>query len=147
MKIRNMTAHDIKDVRSIVSSLSHLYLINRKCNLPEWFAHTLISSDFLKRINDHQFTNLVCEVNNSIVGYLSMKGDDHLYHLFVTEKQQGKGIAKKLWQHAMNVCISDHYTLRSSLFAVPVYKKFGFIEYGPPLEKDGIGFQPMKLKI
>lgn len=141
-----MSQHDVKQVSMLVRSLSHYYLNNSSNKLPEWFSTTLTECEFSNRLKNLYFTNLICEVNNSIVGYLSMKGDNHLYHLFVAEKQQGKGIAKKLWQHAMGICISEYYTLRSSLFAVPVYRNFGFIESGSALEKDGISFQPMELK-
>ena len=147
MHIRKMTAHDINDVSALVSSLSHLYLINEQRLLPEWFTSTLSDLQFSKRIENEKFTNFVCEINSSIVGYLSMKECHHLYHLFVTEKQQGKGIATILWHHAMSNCHSDFYTLRSSLFAIPFYKQIGFIESGPLLEKDGIGFQPMELNL
>ena len=76
-----------------------------------------------------------------------MKRSSHLFHLFVSEKYQGKGLARELWGFASNVCVSNIYTLRSSLYAVPVYRKFGFIESGVAGEIDGIGFQPMELRV
>jgi predicted GNAT family N-acyltransferase len=41
---------------------------------------------------------------------------------------------------------SNRFTLRSSLYAVPIYKRFGFSESGPVGTKDGISFQPMELR-
>ncbi|MCH8529481.1 MAG: GNAT family N-acetyltransferase [Saccharospirillum sp.] len=89
--------------------------------------------------------NLVYEVDGSIVGYLAIKGGSHLYHLFVSEAHQGKGIAKQLWMAAIEGSPVKCFTLRSSLYAVPVYKRFGFEESGPAGLKDGISFQPMEL--
>ena len=76
-----------------------------------------------------------------------MKAGNHLHHLFVDEAHQGKGIARYLWQEIMERCPSDEYSLRSSIFAIPVYKKFGFSESGDLSEKEGIQFQPMSLQM
>lgn len=75
-----------------------------------------------------------------------MKEASHLYHLFVSEVHQGNGIANALWQHIVKQNRVEKYTLRSSLYAVPVYKKWGFVETDTVREKDGIKFQAMALK-
>jgi predicted GNAT family N-acyltransferase len=41
---------------------------------------------------------------------------------------------------------SSHFVVRSSIHAVPVYEKFGFVIKGPVSVKDGIAFQPMELR-
>jgi len=76
-----------------------------------------------------------------------MKNKNHLYHLYVSNEYQGQGVARKLWEQAMSHCRNNIYTLRSSLYAVPVYKKFGFVEVGEAQEKNGIDFQEMELKL
>jgi len=144
MSIRQATTNDAEHIRSLVASLSHFYLEDKEALLPEWLAATLTIDEFVKRINSEEYSCFIYENNGNIVGYIAIKGANHVYHLFVADGYQGKGIARALWQHAMHSCVSDHYTVRSSLFAVPVYIKFGFKESGPIAEKDGMWFQPME---
>lgn len=145
MDIREARAEDAKQIQSIVVSLSHFYLENSSDELPTWFSNTLQESEFKRRLSSDDFTNFVYVSNNIIVGYISVKNRKHLYHLFVSENHQGKGISKQLWQYANSMLGNSIDTVRSSIFAIPIYKKFGFKESSSPQVKDGIGFQPMEL--
>ena len=147
MSIRVAVKNDVVKISNLVASLSHFYLKDAKDPLPLWFDKTLTKDAFLERVAGAEYSNFVYETDDEIIGYISIKGSSHLFHLFVDEKHQGKGISRKLWEFATNVCASEVYTLRSSLFAVPVYRKFGFIESDVAGEKDGIGFQPMELRV
>jgi GNAT superfamily N-acetyltransferase len=147
VRIRVAVKKDVVKISNLVKSLSHFYLKDQKNELPEWFDKTLAQSEFLKRIEGSEYFNFVYENEGEIIGYSAMKGSSHLFHLFVSEKYQGKGLARELWGFASNVCVSNIYTLRSSLYAVPAYRKFGFIESGVAGEIDGIGFQPMELRV
>lgn len=145
MSIRIARASDTLAISSLVKSLAHFYLDDPKKELPDWLAETLTEKAFLKRISEGGFLNYVYERSGSIVGYISLKEPNHLYHLFVSEQFQGNGIARALWEHVQQSVECDFFTLRSSIYAVPVYKKFGFTESGPLGAKDGISFQPMEL--
>jgi len=146
VSIRVAVKNDVVKISNLVASLSHFYLKNPAHELPEWFEKTLTKSAFLSRVESTEYANFVYEKEGEIIGYIAMKGDSHLYHLFVSENYQGKGLSRALWQFATNSCTANVYTLRSSLYAVPVYRKFGFIESDAAGEKDGIGFQPMELR-
>ncbi len=145
MSICKAQVSDASEIKELVSSLSNFYLEEKSSSLPSWFLKTLELSEFEQRLSSDEFANFVYLDNNSIAGYISIKGKNHLYHLFVGERHQGKGISKKLWNYAISNIASDHYTVRSSVYAVPVYKKFGFRESGPLESKDGISFQAMEL--
>lgn len=136
---------DASEIKDLVSSLSNFYLEEKNSSLPLWFSKTLEVSEFERRLSSDEFTNFVYLDNNAIIGYISIKSKSHLYHLFVDEKYQGRGVSKKLWNYVMSNLGSNHYTVRSSVYAVPVYKKFGFRESGPLESKDGISFQVMNL--
>ncbi|WP_204378398.1 GNAT family N-acetyltransferase [Agaribacterium haliotis] len=79
------------------------------------------------------------------MGISLLKKPNHLHHLFVSEEFQGNGISRILWQHVQQHVKCDSFTLRSSIYAVPVYKKFGFTESAAVQTKGGISFQPMEL--
>lgn len=145
MKIRIATNNDAEKISELVKSLSHYYLKDKSGVLPEWFQSTIKKNAFYERIQNSEYSNYLYEENKLIIGYISIKDKSHLYHLFVSEEHQGKGVARKLWEYAANECMSNIYTLRSSLYAVPIYKKFGFVESCAAQENDGIGFQAMEL--
>lgn len=108
------------------------------------FDATLEISEFERRLSRDDFLNyLYCE-NDQVVGYISIKGGSHIYHLFVLKEFQGKGIAKALWNHVIKNVYKNSYTARSSIVAVPVYESFGFKVCGEPMRKDGISFQEME---
>ena len=81
---------------------------------------------------------------------MGIRDNSHLYHLFVAEKYQRKGIAKKLWQLAMDACLSrgstGEFTVNSSEYARGVYEQLGFIALSGPEEKNGVVYIPMKLE-
>lgn len=147
MSIRLAAINDVESISQLVTSLSHFYLNDKKDELPEWFLSTLTETAFSERINNSEYSNFIYEEDNITIGYISMKDNSHLYHLFVSEKHQGNGIARKLWEYVANHCLAKSYTLRSSLYAVPIYIKFGFVESGIIQEKDGVRFQPMELQL
>ena len=145
MTIRVATKNDVADIRRLVVSLAHYYLMDKQNALPDWFESTLTAIDFDRRIESPEYSTFEYELEAAIVSHIENKAGNHLYHLFVSEQQQGKRVARTLWQHAKSACISNIYTLWSSLYAIPVYKRFGFIESDVISEKDGIYFQPMTL--
>jgi GNAT superfamily N-acetyltransferase len=149
MKIstRRADKDDAKYLRILVSSLSHLYLSQDNLNLPQWFLTSIGLEQFAARLESAEFTNIVAEIDNCIVGYISIQENKHLYHLFVSQKCQGKGIARQLWIEAQKTCSSSKYTVNSSTYAIPVYEKFGFVAVGSTREKDGIKYQLMEFTI
>ena len=144
---------DALPLSQLINSLSHYYLDDPKAQLPDWLSDTLTEAVFAARIADPSYINLVCKFKDevsgadAIQGYISIKDQSHIYHLFVAEDYQGKGVAKQLWNHARAFTQSESFTVRSSLYAVPVYKQFGFVEAGDVGCKDGVTFMPMKLSI
>jgi len=144
MCIRIATEKDAAMLANLVKSLAHFYLNDSSQELPAWLSATLTSPEFLARISNPEYLNLVFEEAGTVTGYLSLKGDSHIYHLFVSAASQTKGIARRLWQRAKSHSSAKIFSVRSSIYAVPVYRKLGFIETGPASTKDGVSFQPME---
>jgi len=82
---------------------------------------------------------------------ISIRENNHLYHLFVAEQYQRKGIAQKLWEKAKNDCLKSGnpgtFTVNSSNNAIAVYESFGFQQSEPTQELNGVLFNPMILKL
>jgi ribosomal protein S18 acetylase RimI-like enzyme len=81
----------------LVASLSHFFLGDSTRRLPEWFAKMVAVNEFEARLQSPEFCSLVYEVDEQIVGYISVKQRLQIYHLFVSEQHQHKGIARALW--------------------------------------------------
>ena len=95
---------------------------------------------------------LAAKYSEKIVGIIEIRNDSHIALLFVSSEYHKQGIAKALWVKAMDLCITrvsslEKFTVNSSTFAIPVYKKMGFSICGEKQTKNGIVFTPMKLKI
>lgn len=145
MNIRNAKEDDAEKINELVSGLSHFYLSQNDMELPKWLSDSLEIKEFKQRLKSNEYISLVCESNRDIIGYISIKNKNHIYHLFVSSEHQRKGIAKKLWNKANNICQSPTYTVRSSLYAVPVYESFGFSKSNEIETRDNIQFQAMEL--
>lgn len=146
MTIREATEKDVPQIAELVTSLSDYYLNDPEQKLPLWFSDTLSINAFTSRMADPGYLNFVYEQSGEIKAYISLKGRAHLYHLFVSECHQGKGIARRLWERVLEHSQSDCITVRSSIYAVPVYKKLGFSLSGPVGLKEGIAFQAMEFR-
>jgi GNAT superfamily N-acetyltransferase len=144
MNIRQATKSDATELSNLVKSLAHFYFDEQGNELPIWLLKTLTKSAFSKRLSSTDYVNFIYEQNNKIVGYISLKKPNHLYHLFVLEEFQGKGISHALWEYLKIKSEESSFTLRSSIYAVPVYRKFGFRKLGTIGVKDGVSFQLME---
>lgn len=144
MGIRTANITDVPQLADLAKSLAHYYLSDPSGGLPSWLADTLTYEAFASRLSSAEYFNFVYEEDGSVIAYISINKNGHLYHLFVAEQFQGKGISRLLWECAKKSCQCNSYSLRSSLYAIPVYKRFGFSESGPVRTKDGVSFQPME---
>jgi GNAT superfamily N-acetyltransferase len=144
---RRADKDDAQHLRNLVSSLSHFYLSQDNLDLPQWFSASIGLDQFEARLESAEFTNIIAEIDNYIVGYISIQENNYLYHLFVAQKYQRKGIARQLWIEVQKTCSSLKYTVNSSIYAIPIYEKFGFIALESIREKDGIKYQLMEFII
>ncbi len=104
---------------------------------------------FRKRMNNNHFA-LVAQVGETIVGVMEVRNNDHICLLFVDATYHQQGIGKTLLRVAIARSIKNspkitEITVNSSLFAVPIYQRLGFIAIGGEKVQDGIRFIPMTL--
>ena len=93
-----------------------------------------------------------CFVNDIIVGMIAVKDFVHISLLFVDKQYHKQGIARKLFDHIIQICKEKNpslkmITVNSSPYAVDVYHKLGFSNVSSEQVVDGIKFTPMELKI
>lgn len=90
----------------------------------------------------------MAQVGSGLAGVAGMRDGSHLYHLFVAERFHGRGIGARLWEVAKREAQeagADGFTVNASLYAVPIYQRFGFVPTGEQVVKDGLVSLPMML--
>lgn len=86
--------------------------------------------------------------NKEIVGIIATRNEgSHVALFFVKGMYQGKGIGRMLWNAVLEENIINTVTVHSSLFAVPIYEKLGFISTDNIQEDGGIQHTPMEYKM
>jgi len=147
--IRRAAHSDAVAISSLIRGLSHHRTVGptgpARQNFLALFAPKAIES----YISDPNNNYLVAEVDSDLVGVLAIRDNSCLFHLFVATPFQRPGIARTLWNRAKAESLSagntDEFTVRSSVYAIPVYEHFGFEVTGPRVEGDGVTYVPMRL--
>jgi GNAT superfamily N-acetyltransferase len=149
--IRSATLADSERISNLIYVLAEKYITHELT--PEG-ATTLLSSlrpNEIKQYIESGIKYHLAEIEDELVGVIAVKDNSHLYHLFVDEHYQRKGIASLLWSVAQEACLLKGnpgiFTVNSSSFALPIYEKLGFIVQEGQQEKDGVIYIPMKLKL
>ena len=114
--------------------------------VPKWFEDELLKESFEKRILSDEYEHFVYVQENEIVGFITIKNKNQLFHLFVDKKHHKKGIAKELWNYVKEHYDISNMSLNASLYAIKTYESFGFSINGEESEYLGLKYQPMSYK-
>src|SRR5262245_7392807 len=99
-------------------------------------------------LGSERYGYLLAYSDSQLAGFIAIRDGSHLFHLFVERSNQRQGIARRLWERALEgLCVPDSdggLTVNSSLSAIPVYRAFGFIPAGSIVSTHGISFLPMR---
>jgi Acetyltransferases len=101
-----------------------------------------------QRQQSHNNLIMACD-KSKLVGVIEMRDCNHICLLFVDKLYQHRGLAKRLLAmviekiklQAINM---DKITVNASPYAIPVYRKLGFIETDVLREESGIKYLPME---
>jgi ribosomal protein S18 acetylase RimI-like enzyme len=153
MEIRKASSSDAEGIANLIKNLAIKFIT------PEFSVEA--TRHFLNANNqaaiegffEQGFDYFVAEhagaMGAEIIGCIGMRNHSHLYHLFIDERWQGQGLARKLWLQAMLYCEAQgnpgSYTVNSSNNAVPVYQALGFVRTAPMQQLQGVWFNPMQL--
>src|SRR5262245_50301752 len=80
-------------------------------------------------LGSERYRYVLAYSDSRLAGFIAIRDGSHLFHLFVERSYQRQGIARRLWERALEeLCAPSSngtLTVNSSLFAVPVYQAFG----------------------
>lgn len=151
MIIRKSTQEDATAISMLISTLTKKYILPTCKNDSRNVLLSSMTADSIRQYFTDGYQYHVAEDESGIIGVVGIKNNSHLYHLFVSDSHQGKGISNQLWEHAKDVCLQNGnkgvFTVNSALNAEDVYLKLGFSPTGDIQEKLGIKNIPMQIDI
>lgn len=149
MQIRFIHDNEISEVAALMWSLSAAYIVNDSPPEVQAFFRDENNEDGLRRFMAAGAVYRVAEIDGAIAGFLAMRENRHVFHMFVAPAHHRKGVAKALWSVARSAAIEAGnpglFTVNASNYAVPVYEAMGFARTAPMQCKNGIYFNPMQL--
>lgn len=150
-EIRLATIDDAECISVLVSSVTRTFIVP---DLPPEGRQRLLASMTPAAIRQYiaaGYRYHLARVQGRTVGAVATRDDRHLYHLFVDAAWQGRGLGRRLWREASAACMRagnpGEFTVNSSLNALPVYEKFGFVRESEPVEQGGVIAVPMRLRL
>ncbi|WP_428025141.1 GNAT family N-acetyltransferase [Arcobacter sp.] len=141
--IRKVNLNDVDDLSKLSNSL--LGFIFEK-DAPKWFVDEISSKAFKERILDKTYEQFVYIIDKKIVGLLTIKDKNQIFHLFVDSNYHKKGIAKKFWEFTKMTYNTENMKVNASLYAIKVYESFGFVKQGEEKLFQELKYQPMVYK-
>lgn len=151
LAIREATAEDAEAISALVASLAPYFLADPDDSKAAAPFFESVSPEALRRyLTEGRYRYHVAESGGELVGVVGVRDGMHLFHLFVAEGFQRRGLAARLWSRARDAARAagnpGRFTVNASLYAVPVYERFGFRLTGSEVRKDGVAYVPMELE-
>ncbi len=142
MDVRTASPTDADNISALIKSVARFFTLHPQGVGAEEFLRSIEPDAIRGYIAAPNFMYWAAFENDSLAGVVAVRDASHLYHLFVGEAFQRRGLARQLWEHARNTAMAagnhDRMTVNSTPFAVPVYERFGFTTTGPRVETKGI---------
>ncbi|MBR0566888.1 GNAT family N-acetyltransferase [Azoarcus sp. L1K30] len=143
-EIRQAQEDDVSDVAELIYSTSVTCCFTPEQACPDWYRESVQPIQIAKLLKSEQMVWLVAALEQTLVGVLAVSDRSHVKYFFVHPAYQKLGIGKQLWHAALGSgALGDMLTVRSSLFAVPVYESLGFTAIEPPKSFNGMHYQTM----
>lgn len=147
--IRSATVGDTPDIAVLIQGLSHYFLDSPATGQAEAFLASFTPEAIAAHVSDPSFRYLLARVGHELAGIAALRDNRHIHHLFVAPAYHRHGIASQLWKSLKEEAIRsgniEGFTVNSSLFAAPVYARWGFVATAAPQTRNGVAYQPMRL--
>lgn len=153
MDIRPLLATDIPvlapAIAALLRELAREFIVHEAT--PEGAATFLAENDEISVVKYLALGHVyhVALDEGRLAGFIAIRDNSHLFHLFVGRRWQRRGVARKLWNVARAAAIArggnGNFTVNASNVGVPTYEAFGFVRVGPTQYVKGLYFNPMRL--
>lgn len=143
---KNIREVDINDIDALSKLSNSLLSFLFEQTAPNWFVDELLPKAYEERILDKKYEQFVYILDEKIVGILTIKDKNQIFHLFVDKKYHKKGVAKKFWEFTKTSYEIKNMKVNASLYAIKVYECFGFEKEGEEKIFQELKYQPMIYK-
>jgi len=149
--VRAATPYDAAEISRLAKLLTHKFIASDCTDdglkrLLETLRPEIIRANLERGYRYH-----VAESHGDVVGAIGVRDNRHLYHLYVAEAFQGRGVARALWASARAACLAagnpGQFTVNAASAARAVYERFGFVAQSEPVTKNGVTALPMQLNL
>jgi GNAT superfamily N-acetyltransferase len=142
-------AVDAPAISQLILGLAHHFLAEASGGGAGAFLQSVSPSAICTLIESPAMRYCKAICGGQLAGVVAVRDNTHLYHLFVDPAYQGQGLGRTLWLHARDIALANgnagSFTVNSTVYAVPVYERFGFRATSARVEKNGVAFVPMQL--
>lgn len=142
MKIRKANLQDTRAIVDVIAPFVDAVISSEEGR--QRFQPEMIQTIF-ERPDIHYF---VAEIDHQVIGVVAYMEPAHFMHFFLNQVYQGQGYGRRQMWHFLESEIRRQghsiITVKSSLYALDIYKRFGFVETGKYTEEHGIRFIPMR---
>lgn len=148
ISIRRGEIQDAAQVSALLLELSEEFIAGEFSESGKQnFLRQLTVEKIAERISTDNFRFHLAADDNALVGVVAVRGNTHLYYLFVAKSHQKRGLSRVLWEWAKAECLPFNdpgaFTVNASNYAVKAYERLGFVLTGTTQEKDGVLYNPM----
>lgn len=142
--IRQAQAADAADIAGLIYSTSLACCFTPEQPCPDWYRDSVQPAQIARLLGTESINCLLAFQERTLAGVLALGDKCHVKYFFVAPARQKLGIGKQLWHFALhNGMLGNPLTVRSSLFAVPVYARLGFTATEPARTFNGLHYQTM----
>ncbi|WOB06948.1 GNAT family N-acetyltransferase [Piscinibacter gummiphilus] len=150
MRVEAADVSDAEAISALIVELSEPFFLSPSREGAEPFLASISVEAVRRYLSAANFSYYVARSEGRLAGFVALRDNAHLFHLFVAKAFQGRQLASQLWAIAQTEALQagnpGEFTVNSSLTAVPVYERFGFAREGEVKSVHGISFQPMRLR-
>ena len=151
LTIRLAVDSDVQGISALIHSQLHHRAPAPTGPAPPEFLAGFAPETIQGYLASQRYRYWIALMEGQLVGVLGIRDRKQLLHLFVAELFQRRGIASALWKQARSELITAggevRLSVNSSIYALPVYERFGFKTIGPRVEGAGVTYIPMQLVI
>ena len=141
MKIKHLKKKNIKEALPLVWEVFCNYeAINYEEAGKQAFYEAIHSEEYLDTLDAYGAYE-----DHELLGILATRSEgSHIALFFVDGAHHNQGIGRSLWNELLSNNTQPKITVHSSIYAVPVYEKLGFVRTGEIQTDGGIQFLPME---
>lgn len=150
INIRHADIEDAKAISDLVVAMTDKYVCPT-CDpaVRDMLLGSMSTERIEQYLSEGYLYVVALDCAEKVVGVAGIRDYSHLFHLFVDDENQGKGLSRKLWDKVKEAALRNgncgRFTVNSALNAESVYLRFGFKRIDGIRNRNGMVDIPMIL--